>query len=283
MDTISTEQMSERIRQLPSLPEICNTLEDLLDDPTSTPSDVAAELEVDMVLTSRVLRLANSPYCAISGGVDNLHQAVTFLGFSTIHQIVLCAQSHAFLRECGAEIPAWLLAHGRAVAVVAEGLAVQYELPFPPKVQAAGLLHDLGRLGLAALYPDSLECYVQVLRRGAQHSLDLEREVIGVDHQTAGQTLVELWRFPPMLSQVISAHHDSSASVTSGSMPYGQETLDLIAIADWYAWDLGHPGLPVSQPPQLDPLRLERMGLAISLEGHERARILTEIDAQKDV
>lgn len=71
----------------------------------------------------------------------------------------------------------------------------------------AALLHDIGRLVLAACFPAHLTA---VLAYRSAHDgllLDAERAVIGVDHAQIGEALTAHWRFPVSIRESVARHH----------------------------------------------------------------------------
>ena len=73
----------------------------------------------------------------------------------------------------------------------------------------AGLLHDIGRLGLLAAYPVE---YANVLNVAVEYSFDVlhcERELFDIDHSEAGAWLAEQWKLPPELSVIAAHHHEN--------------------------------------------------------------------------
>ena len=77
----------------------------------------------------------------------------------------------------------------------------------PEEAFVCGLLHDLGKVALDACFPKSYErvaAKAEVLRGCVT---DVERDVLGVDHTTAGQRLAEYWKLPPMVRETVWLHH----------------------------------------------------------------------------
>jgi putative nucleotidyltransferase with HDIG domain len=252
--------MLQTLQQLPSLPDNCFKLQELMDDPNSTPSDMAGVIESDVGLASKVLRLANSAHCAIPGGVDSLQRAVCFLGFSTIHQIVLCMQSYQVLGSCG-NLPAVLTTHALAVASVAQRLCERAGLPMPQRAFSAGLLHDLGRVGLFVLFPDHASAYLEATSNGARHGIDLEVETFGFHHMAVGELLAKKWKYPAVLKRVIEDHHGEGAPVNGREEEQARKLADVVAVADAWSWALGHPGINAGEPSDLHEARAQRSGL----------------------
>src|SRR5438270_6152404 len=82
-------EMIEKLQDIPTLPIVAMKVNELINDPTSSSSDIADVLKKDQVLTAKILRLVNSSYYAIPGGVADVQRALAFLGFNTLAQLVL--------------------------------------------------------------------------------------------------------------------------------------------------------------------------------------------------
>ena len=97
--------------------------------------------------------------------------------------------------------------HSVACAMIAERSAKwsSYDKDF---AYTAGILHDLGRVALATVMPQS---YARVVERGADYSQELlqnEQELCGIDHCQAGSALVTAWKLPEAFLEITSHHHD---------------------------------------------------------------------------
>jgi HD-like signal output (HDOD) protein len=73
------------------------------------------------------------------------------------------------------------------------------------RAYTAGLLHNVGRLGLFVAHPRS---YGELLTEPADGDiLERERKVFGLDHCEAGAWLAHSWGLPGDLESVIAGHH----------------------------------------------------------------------------
>ncbi len=88
---LSQDYLISKLDELPTLPTIVYELSQVIGDPMSSTSDVEDIMKNDQSLTTKVLRLVNSAYYAIPGGVSNLGRAIAYIGFDTVHQLVLSA------------------------------------------------------------------------------------------------------------------------------------------------------------------------------------------------
>src|ERR1035437_2038556 len=82
-------EMLAKINDFATLPVVDMRVNELINDPNSSAADIAEILKKDQVVTAKILRLVNSSYYAIPGGVTDVQRALAFLGFNTIAQLVL--------------------------------------------------------------------------------------------------------------------------------------------------------------------------------------------------
>jgi putative nucleotidyltransferase with HDIG domain len=107
--------------------------------------------------------------------------------------------------------------HSLACALLSQELANACFLK-GDEAYTAGLLHDIGRLGLLAAYPVE---YANVLSVAVDYSFDVlhcERELFDIDHCEAGAWLAEQWKLPGELG-AIAAHHHDQPSIGPGRQP----------------------------------------------------------------
>lgn len=149
----------------------------------------------DPSLAAEVLRLANSPLFAFRTEVRSIEHAVVLLGLSRIRALaVAIAMRHysigpdqATFQKC------WV--HSLACAVISEELAERYSV-HKGDAYTAGLLHDIGRIGLLKAYSNE---YIPVLKteyEKLQENLVLEQCVMRMDHCQSGSFLGKVWAFP---------------------------------------------------------------------------------------
>ena len=61
--------------------------------PGATMDEICEMIRTDRNLTQRVLKLANSAYYSIPGGVSDLHKALCYVGATTVVQLILTSAS----------------------------------------------------------------------------------------------------------------------------------------------------------------------------------------------
>jgi HD-like signal output (HDOD) protein len=89
--SVSIEELVNRVGNLPPLPQAAQKALALIRDPKSNMASISEVLEKDQILTSLILRMANSVYYGLTYKVATVQQASVVLGQSTIQSIILAA------------------------------------------------------------------------------------------------------------------------------------------------------------------------------------------------
>jgi HD-like signal output (HDOD) protein len=136
------------------------------------------------------------------------------LGLNAVKNIVIAA-SLAKLFRGGRISPNFsakdLWTHSIAVGVMSRLLVTKINNTLPDEAFLAGLIHDMGILVELQALRDPL---VEVVERAAREPgryVDIETQVIGVDHQALGAGLTAKWKFPRSFQYVTGYHHNPMA------------------------------------------------------------------------
>ncbi len=219
----------------------------LAEDPAAGSEELRRTVEAEPALAAGVLRAARSPLYGFARNIETVGHAVTALGFRGVRNLVLAVSLPRLLPRSG-RVERLLLDHARASAVCARVAARRSGAGLDPEEAfAAGLLHDLGRIAMAAARPADCEAVVdRALREGAPFAA-VERELLGFDHAEAGFEVAARLGLPRRLAAAVSLHHAPHRALD----PEEGLLAAAAAVATTLATRLGHGrGAPV---PELDP------------------------------
>jgi HD-like signal output (HDOD) protein len=145
-------------------------------------------------------------------------EAVSFLGFNTLRSVLIASSVFDQLASsAGARDSACAaVAHGRKVAAAARLIAHTEHAPrkLVDECFTAGLLHDIGKLVLAACLPDSFP-----QEHAQPMTLEQERESFGATHAEVGAYLLGLWGLPDAAVEAARLHHAPLASPARDFLP----------------------------------------------------------------
>jgi putative nucleotidyltransferase with HDIG domain len=205
----------KKVTTIATLPEVTTQIIKTVEDPKSTAQQLHKIVSHDPALVTRILKVVNSAFYGLPGQIGSVERAIVILGLNGIKNIAVAASlgqlfRGAMLCEGIAANDLWV--HCIATAVVARDLARNMKLPIADEAFLAGLIHDIGLLVSLQVYPEKLRevCHAAQQQPGTDF-LNLERTVIGLDHQQLGMGLAEQWKFPRACQLVAGYHHNPQA------------------------------------------------------------------------
>lgn len=226
---------TQLLDSLPTLPVVAIRLGEVLHSRRSSVAQVAELISADPSLSVKLLKLVNSAYFGIPGGVTDVASAIPFVGFNTIYQLVLSVSVLETLRMPGGGVfdprPLWL--HSLAVGATARVLAEDLRHSDPGSLFTAGLLHDMGRIALAKLAPERFMAAVELAGAEGLTCSTAESRVGLPTHDRVGADLARRWRLPASLIGPIEGHHvvhepEARARLTNAA----RISAEIVAVSD---------------------------------------------------
>jgi putative nucleotidyltransferase with HDIG domain len=211
----------QELRDLPTLPLIAVEVRRLASDPNKGVAQLVEVVEEDVALTSRILRIANSPYYGVPRKISNLKMAMVILGMREIINLVTTISVVRLFPDRGGH-PFDLQTfwkHSAATAELTSGLVEALRIPSSGSAYIAGLLHDIGKLVLSQFFRDQ---FVQSMNLSQEQKIPLpeaELRVIGVDHGHVGSWLIQRWNIPEEIGQAVAQHHIRPPTAPAHSLP----------------------------------------------------------------
>ncbi|MDE2440289.1 MAG: HDOD domain-containing protein [Betaproteobacteria bacterium] len=231
---LSEDEIIERASLLPAFPKVVADILAKIDDDNATVSALIELVEIDPVITARVLSVANSAAKAGSWrkGLRDMHVAVSLIGLSRLRQIVISLSLADFARET--RVPRGYWDHSVAVGVAAQELAKLRPLQESLLVSVdyalvAGLLHDIGFLWMARFYPLEFQMARQASEQARESTIEIERHYFGVDHCQIGSILAAGWGLPSSIVEAISVHYQPNPA--SGRLVAIVHVAEILAVA----------------------------------------------------
>ncbi|MBI5641350.1 MAG: HDOD domain-containing protein, partial [Nitrospirae bacterium] len=84
MDTLTLRSQIESVDTLPTIPNMLKNILRVIEDPKTSLTDIGSFISNDPVLTSRVLKVVNSPIYGFSGRISSVSQALLLLGLNVV-------------------------------------------------------------------------------------------------------------------------------------------------------------------------------------------------------
>ena len=211
-NNITIAELVQGVSGLVTLPQVFLRINQLIEDPDSSTSDIARAVSQDPSFTLRLLRVANSPFYGFSSSIDTVAKAIALIGTRQIRNLALSMSVASSFEGLPNELVSMdnFWHHSLYCALIARILARRVKKCDPEALFTAGLLHDIGELLIFSRLPlQAKQSLLLVLDQVDDLPVYLaEQEVFGFDHAVVGGALALKWGLPPLLTECIAYHHE---------------------------------------------------------------------------
>jgi len=207
-------------------PTAVNHLLAAIKNPKSDAKTFADIVKLDAALSTRVLRMVNSPLYGFSNEVQTLRQAVALLGQRPLRNLALTYAGASIIsgKHDTKEHSEALWNHSLGCATVAGILADSVTSVSSDDAFLAGIFHDIGKLFFLDFMPTEYSKLISSTSGAAL--LDEEAELFGMTHQEVGLRLTVTWPLPDEIKGSIRYHHEPEADASK------KELSAIIHVAD---------------------------------------------------
>jgi HD-like signal output (HDOD) protein len=247
--TATTRYTEDEIRRrLDACPKLASlessnlALRSLLNAEESANAQIAEVIRRDPSLSARLLRMVNSVYFGLSARINNIEEAVFFLGLRRIRELSMATPVIEELEKLQpARIPSkmWkdLWSHSVGSAILSREIISTAPVTVDDDTDyLVGLLHNIGKIVMASAFPDELMQVASVTLRGPEEVCAMERELIGWDHAQIGGYFLERHNIAEEIVFAIRYHH------TPEQAPCHHYFAAAVQVADILARHAGIPG-----------------------------------------
>lgn len=209
MQTARAARQTSTIREvidIPSLPPVALRVMQIISNKHSFIEELKNVISLDPSLTSRLLRIANSPYYRRSNSIGTVDDAIMIIGQNTMRSLIVFA-SLKDLHQQSDKMSSLLWEHSVGVAVASMLICEETQILAPDEPLVQSLLHDIGKIVLNRSWSEK---YAQVAKMVTDTACDFseaENQTFGFNHCEVGGQVAECWHLPEHISFVITHHH----------------------------------------------------------------------------
>jgi putative nucleotidyltransferase with HDIG domain len=207
----AVRSLISQMRWVPSPPALYIQVVSEMQSPDASVETIGKLIAQDPAITAKVLQLANSAVFGLQLQVLEPIEAVSYLGFETTKALVLLAHTFASFERpelAGSSLKTlWdhAVLAGRSARRIAQ--AENCGTEETEQASAAGLLHDIGKLLLAANLPKKFGQVLKTARQEQRPSWEIENQVFGTSHAELGALLLGIWGLPQPIVEAVASHH----------------------------------------------------------------------------
>ncbi|MDA8215132.1 MAG: HDOD domain-containing protein [Nitrospiraceae bacterium] len=241
---------------IPSLPPVAMKVLQLMNNDYSSINELEKIISNDQAFSTRLLRIANSPYYGRGKSIDTISTAIILIGFNTMKNLVVAASLKDLHRKFGLfEQRLW--EHSLGVSIAASIIAHETKMIQSEEALVAGLIHDVGKTVLNNSMSESYSVVIEKVYEEGLSFIEVEDEMLGFNHCNVGGLIARKWKLPKNLEVVIEYHHSETFPAFEDS---NFETLcEIIRIADAVCLNMG---IGLRRPVNVSNIELERLGMS---------------------
>lgn len=204
---------------------------ELVKDPSCELSLVARTIEKDVKLSTSILTVANSPIYSPGRPITSVRDAIINVGFRQCQTLIQACCARSLMQSVSVDRATGdaVIHHCLATAAFSSSINKTVGLGFQGEEFTAGLLHDLGRLLIGALFPEEFQALHRVQVLDTAESLLQEQEIIGTDHTVVGCYFGIANRLPNELKEAIRFHHTPEFATCAPELTAATAVADKLA------------------------------------------------------
>lgn len=247
---------------LPPLPEILVKIQSAINDSKIDARALSQIILKDPSLTAKIMKLANSAYYRHGKHeVNTVTDAIVIMGFDAIKNVVLGLSVYNIMNRLPrVEGYKNIWRHSLSCAVCAQRLAEMTKMQVPETIFVAGLLHDIGKLILAQVFPEKYAKIIDRIREEDEGIIKTEREILLTDHAQAGELVADFWNFPRHITHAIR-HHEINSDLSDFRKFDSNET-NIVIMSNFISHYVygKEPGFPEIELPVIIAMGEESLG-----------------------
>lgn len=203
------QRILDDINDIPPLPQVAAQVMEMTNDPDVSAAELNNVISQDEGLTANLLKLCNSSYYGLPRVISSVTQAIMYLGFQTVRNMVLTSTLDRVYADYDLRFynfqPSGLSRHSFGVAVASQIVSKKLRPGLRDTAFTAGLLHGVGKIILGKYVREHNEELLGV-SEGQLVTREAEREVFGTDYAEVGAKIADNWNFPQELILAIGYH-----------------------------------------------------------------------------
>ena len=212
-----------KAENIPTLPSIAQELIKLTRNTSQAAiGQITYKIKMDQGISSKVIKLVNSPFYGVRKEIASIDRATMLLGFSSVKNIALAISLDQYYQKpfnMYKTTGQAMWQHSYNVALMSSEIAKYLQQDFDA-LYMAGLMHDIGKVVMADFLVKEVDCVQD------------EREQLGCDHAEIAAVIMNKWSVAPAIVEAVKTHHDAGPELygrivaTANNIDHDKDNID---------------------------------------------------------
>lgn len=233
------KKLLAQCRKLPVMSKLYEEVAAELDSPTGSLDKVAHFVSKDPLMTAKILQVINSAGFALGRQINDVCEAVMYLGMGRTRALILMAGTFSQFENLNVPgfSPEQIWNHSLQVATLAQIISLEEtkDAKLGEAAFTSGLMHDMGKLILAANVPAMCAAVEQLQQRKQLSPREAEQQVLGTTHAELAACLLGTWGLPLPVLEAVAWHHCPAQTRDTVFTP-----LTAVHAANVFSYEMAH-------------------------------------------
>lgn len=210
LEEVVIESRLQNCPRLPSLGSINSVLRELVNAEQCFTSQMADVIRRDPSMTTRLLRMVNSVYYGLSLPISSIEEAVFYLGVRQVRRLAMVTPVVEDLQKLVVSTGfSWhgFWQHCVSTAILTPEILGDVQQSVDEIDYVSGLLHDVGKIVMAAAFPEHFAEVQRGMSQPGKDILAVEEETLGMNHCDLGAMYLRRHSLPEAAVLAARYHH----------------------------------------------------------------------------
>ncbi len=198
---MTIESLFSETPNLPNIPKVIQTLIEKFNDPKSNADEISRNIQMDQVLSAKIMRLANSARYGAGRKIASIDSAVVMLGIDSLKTLVVASGvTGAFKDIKGFDMKSFWRDSFMIASIsklIAKHTSEDAETAF-----TCGMMHNIGELLIHIAHPEQAVKIDKLVDAGAIRT-DLQENQFSYNYTEVSAELARRWNFPAEIVQAL--------------------------------------------------------------------------------
>jgi HD-like signal output (HDOD) protein len=191
---MTVESLFSETPNLPNIPKVIQSLIEQFNDSNSNADAISKNIQMDQVLSAKIMRLANSARYGAGRKIASIDSAVVMLGIDTLKTLVVASGITGAFKDIEGFDKKAFWRDSFMVASIAK-LVAKHTNADPETAFTCGMMHNIGELLIHIAYPEQAVKIDKLVEAGANR-IDLQDNQFACNFTEASAELARRWNFP---------------------------------------------------------------------------------------
>jgi len=203
---MSLESLFNETHNLPNIPKVVQELIENFNNPDINADDISKKVQMDQVISAKVMRLANSARYGAGRKIASIDSAVVMLGFDMLKTLVVASGVTGAFKDIPGFDKKQFWRDCFMIASISKLVAKHTEID-PETAFTCGMMHNIGELLIHIVHEETAVKIDKLVESGANR-VELQDNQFGYDYTQVGFELAKRWNFPEEILLSVRQQHN---------------------------------------------------------------------------